>query len=471
MTIVRLAGLATGLSIWATACVVYHDRPLEPGRAAAAFDSRTLDGADIRAFLTAVVGHEPAEWPLATWDLESLTLAAFFFHPDLEVARAQWRVAQAGVKTAGGRPNPSIGLSPGLSFNPAAGASPWLPLLSLDVPIETAGKRGHRIAQAEGLSEASRLGIASTAWRVRKNLRAALIAWSQAGHREVALRQLAEVQEALSERLRQRFESGLISSYELSQARIAAEKLRLDADEARRQQTEERVRLAEAVGAPVRALARLAIVGPWDIPAASDLTSVDFRQQALTSRADVLAGLAEYTAAQAALRLEIAKQYPDIHLGTGYQFDQGQHKWSLGLTLDIPFFNSNEGPLAEATARRLEVAARFEATQARALAEIDLAITALANAQARLQELDRLIAAQAKQRAAVLDQLAAGAADRLELLTVEAEVAQGELMRVDGQARALQALGALEDALQRPREAWAAAERGPTTPPVDEGRP
>jgi outer membrane protein TolC len=35
----------------------------------------------------------------------------------------------------------------------------------------------------------------------------------------------------------------------------------------------------------------------------------------------VLAALADYAASEAALRLEIAKQYPDIHLNPGYQLD------------------------------------------------------------------------------------------------------------------------------------------------------
>jgi broad specificity phosphatase PhoE len=30
---------------------------------------------------------------------------------------------------------------------------------------------------------------------------------------------------------------------------------------------------------------------------------------------------------------EIAKQYPDIHLGPGYQYDQGVNKWTLGFSV------------------------------------------------------------------------------------------------------------------------------------------
>ncbi len=40
--------------------------------------------------------------------------------------------------------------------------------IALDIPIETAGKRGYRMAEARYLSEAARLNIAQTAWEVRR---------------------------------------------------------------------------------------------------------------------------------------------------------------------------------------------------------------------------------------------------------------------------------------------------------------
>jgi outer membrane protein TolC len=83
-------------------------------------------------------------WPAASWDFDMLTLAAFYYHPDLAVARAQWNVAQAGIQTAGGRPNPTLSLVPGYDTTHNPGLSPWFPAVSFDVPIETAGKRGGR---------------------------------------------------------------------------------------------------------------------------------------------------------------------------------------------------------------------------------------------------------------------------------------------------------------------------------------
>ena len=53
------------------------------------------------------------------------------------------------------------------------------------------------------------------------------------------------------------------------------------------------------------------------------------------NRADVRGALAEYAASQSALQLEIANQYPDLHLGPGYGWNTGNagdNKWSLGVS-------------------------------------------------------------------------------------------------------------------------------------------
>ena len=129
-------------------CAHYVAKPVSPEQTASALENRTLNDPGLRSFLETNLQRDPADWPPRSWDFEMLALAAFYYHPDLEVARAQWDVARAGIQTAGGRPNPTLSVAPGYNFNhinAAPGLSPWFPVVSLDVPIETAGKRGDRI--------------------------------------------------------------------------------------------------------------------------------------------------------------------------------------------------------------------------------------------------------------------------------------------------------------------------------------
>ena len=158
-----------------TGCVRYQPKPLAPAQTENLFNSRTLADDRLKAFIETNAPTIVKEWPRRSWDLTGLTLAAFYYHPSLDVARAQVGVAEAGVITAGGRPNPTLSFSPEYAFNPDAGLSPWVAGFNLDIPIETAGKRGYRIAQARLLTEAARLQLAETGWQVRSRVRAALL--------------------------------------------------------------------------------------------------------------------------------------------------------------------------------------------------------------------------------------------------------------------------------------------------------
>jgi outer membrane protein TolC len=113
-------------------------------------------------------------------------------------------------------------------------------------------------------------------------------------------------------------------------------------------------------------------------------------------------------------------------------------------------FHQNQGPIAEAKARREEAAARFNAVQARVLGQIERAVEVFEVSEKNLATLGSLAMAQEKQRELVEAQLKAGAADQLELVSAQVELGAAELVRLDGQVKFQQAFGALEDALQRP---------------------
>ena len=169
-------------------------------------------------------------------------------------------------------------------------------------------------------------------------------------------------------------------------------------------------------------------------------------------RADVLAALADYAAAQSALQLEIARQYPDVHLSPGYQFDQGDNMYTLGLTVELPVLNQNQGPIAEAAARRTEAAARFNALQAKVLADIDAAVESFRATEKSLALLQDLAATQAASRDAIAAQVSAGAAAPLDLLNAQLELAEAEEVQLEARIKRQQSVAALEDAVQRPIE-------------------
>jgi outer membrane protein TolC len=402
-------------------------------------------------FVEKNLGRQIDPWPPAAWDFDSLAFAAFYYHPSLYLARAQLAVAQGGEVTAGQRPNPVLTVTPGYNTTTAV-PSPWIPLGFLDIPLETAGKRGHRRTEAAHLSNASRLNVATVAWQVRSDLRSSLIELRAANQRETLLKTQIGLQEEVIKLLEQQRAAGAVAGAEIVPFRIALTKARLDLTDAQRLAVEARARVAEAIGLPLHALDPVRFSFDWltQPGAGANLVTDEIRRSALQSRPDILGALAEYAASEAALHLEIAKQYPDIHLQPGYQYDQGDNKWTLGLVVDLPILNQNQGPIAVANARREEAAARFNALQAKVLAEIDRSVQVLQISEKNSATLRLLAEEQARRRDAIAAQLKAGAADQLDVVNAQVEYATTELVQLEGQTRLQQALGALEDAVRRP---------------------
>ena len=444
-------------------CTRFQPQPLSPADTAASLESRSLDNPGLRSFLEKNLNHELDAWPAKKWDFEMLTLAAFYYHPSLDVARADWRVASGGVETAAERPNPTATWSLAYERIPDA-FSPWIPGLVFDLPLETAGKRRFRTEQARHLSESARLNIVTAAWQVRSQLRAALLDFVAARQRVDLLRRQAASRDDLISRMQTQLEAGAISRVELNAARLALIRARADLADAQRLVAEARSRLAGALGLSAVALDGLDFQFDLAPPAlAEDLTAGEVRRLALLGRADILAALSDYAASQSALQSAVAKQYPDIHLAPGYYWNSGsagENDWQLGATVELPLLNRHQGAIAEASARREASAARFLALQAKVITEIDSAAASFRAAQTNFAAIEALAAAQQSQQQSVNAQFQAGAVDRLDVLTGELELNAASIVRFEAQVKLQQAVGALEDALQRPIKGWPNLEQG-----------
>jgi cobalt-zinc-cadmium efflux system outer membrane protein len=431
-------------------CATYHPKPISSAQTALSFESRTLDDANLKEFLQRNLHHEITSWPQRLWDFPALTLVAFYYHPDLDVVRAKSGVAQAGVITAGQRPNPSAGLIPQYNINAAHGVSPWILNFSFDIPIETAGKRGYRIAQAKHISEAARLSVGTVAWQIRSRVRTSLLNLYAADQAEILLKKQLAIQEDLVELMERRLVVGDVSRPDVTQAHLALDQIRLSLTEAKKQRVEARVRIADALGLPVEALKEIEISLAFLEKLPEELPSSETSRQALLNRADILSALTDYAASQSALQLQIAKQYPDIHLGPGYEFDQGQNKWAIGVSVTLPVFNQNQGPIAEAEARRKQAEARFRALQIQIIGEIDSTQAGYRAALKELEVADSLVLNKESQQQSIQAMFKVGEADRLALLSAKRELVSSLLSRLNTLVKTQQSLGLLEDALQYP---------------------
>jgi len=424
-------------------CTTYRPEPLAPVQMLAAFEARDLSNPHLRQYISAHSNNSRSGWTPDT-----LTLAAFYYSTELDAARARYSASLAAVDSAGERPNPTLSLPTQYT---AAAPKPWTYGLALDIPIETAGKRGYRIAQAQQLSSAAQLAIGQTAWQVRSQLHAALLDLYANHQRESLLQQQVGLQQELATMTEQRAQLGELSPAEANQQRMALMRTQNDLAVAHQSGLDARSRAAAAIGIP---LAAFEAISP-DLsqfertPPAIPTTSA--RREAILNRADLRAALDDYEASQAALQLEIARQYPNLSLGMGYSFDQGQDKYSLAPgVVSLPLFNHNQGAITQAVAQRKEAATKVEAVQEQAINASTAALRNYDAARQRLNLLDHLAASQAAAREHDQRAFDSGETDRLTLRQADLAASLDALSHLDARVQLQQTLLQLENALQRP---------------------
>jgi cobalt-zinc-cadmium efflux system outer membrane protein len=428
----------------ASSCVHYDAKPIGPTEPLATIESRSPDDARLQDFLAAHGAGMPQP---PRWSLRSLTMLAFYYHPALDEVRAAADVTRGAIVTAGAKPNPTA--QPAIGYDTTT-APPWMPGFGLLIPIETAGKRGYRIAEARRRADAAQLQIIATAWQLRVGVRRSLLEVVIARRQEQLLvRQLA-VQDNIVELFQRQLEAGAITPFEATQARLAAATTRLAVNQAGVQRAQAEAALADALGLTREAFSAIAPTVDVGDELRVQLPEPVVRRQALVSRSDVRAALAEYEASQSTLQLEIARQYPDIELGPGYLFDQTDNKWTLAAGVTLPVRNRNQEPIAEASARREQAAAHLMVVQANALHELSEAEAVLEAARLKLATAEAALTATQQQEQRRQRMYDAGDISRVELLTAQLETASAEIGVAEAHALLDRAAGALEDAIQSP---------------------
>lgn len=436
---------------WLAACASYRPVPISSEQTGQAIEARSLEDPGLNQFIGTALAPEngpvAGAQPVAqsTWDLARLTLAALYYQPDFELTRVKLESARAAVVTARQIPNPTLSVD--------VMTAPINPSATFDFLIETFGKRGYRVDQAQALVDSARRDIVTSAWQVRAHVRTAMLnLWAAGQRRDLQQRRLT-LQDELVQLLERRLMEGEASSVDVTRERVNRNQFSLSLRDAERQIANAQTQLATSIGVPLASVEDTALsftafeqpvmVRSDDLPA--------LRRQALTGRSDVQALLDQYRAAESALQLEIANQYPNVDLGPGYTFEPGEgYQFTAAASAALPVFNHNQGPILEAEAKRRTVAAQMTSLQAQIVSGIETALAdygATSDSVATANDLNNEARMRLEQ---IMQQFQAGDADRPTLVLAEIELSTTEIGSFEAGVQQRQALAALEDALQHP---------------------
>lgn len=384
--------------------------------------------------------------PGATWSGADLLAAAVARNAAVAEAAAKYRTAVAAARASRAAPGMTLTLTAEYAKSEP---KQWLYGVGSDIPLDIGARRGERLNATDLVAVQALYDYGEAVWTVRTALTRARTDRLSADAELALAGRLEAVRQTRADRLDRRVAAGAddLSLALVARTDLAVAHRRVADARARRAQADSA--LAQALGVPAAAVADLSLAPIASPPAGLDLTQA--RRDAALTRRDVLRAVVDYDLAESALRLEVAKQYPEIHVGPGYTYDHGVAKLPFNLGLVLPPTDLNRSAIAQAEAKRVEAGRSLEAVQAAALGAVDQAWAALGAAritEASTRERDLPVAqrlAEATARSA-----RAGEADRVDDLSAQAALIEAELAVLDARRAAAGAGVDLEDALRVP---------------------
>ena len=442
------------LVIFIDGCVTYQyeAKPLQTKQLAAEFMSKSLDDFRLHDHLLDY-GYPATQWPLTEWDLDALTLAAYFFHPELQVAIAEYRKATIHAELAKRQINPGVEIPLEYHSDTSGGKSPWMIGLLFDFILERPAKRQARYVQADAEVNVTRININTVAWNIYSVLRRQYFIYQSVLKVQEQLQAQQKITEEVLKLLARRQELGQSSEFETSSMQLEMQRARLALTNHKVSVVDAEHALAGSLGLPVSAMKdmNISFTDPDSLTAISELGQDELQSIALTQRLDIQQALAQYSVHEATLRLEIEKQYPDLDLSPGFIFDQSDKIWALGSAWILPlFYPQNEGPIKEALAVRESKQAEFMALQARVINEVAMAEGRLQAQKSALHEAGQLLEETRERSRQMQRQFDLGYADHLQLSRSQLEVAAVEQAVSELWFSVIKSAGQLEDAIQYP---------------------
>lgn len=443
-------GVAVTVTVAACSSLPYAPRPLDPEATAPEYAQRSGNTDGLKRFAVAN-GYSESAWPPGEWGLRELTLAALYFHPDIRTARARVQVARAELSSVRQPQALSARVKP--EYHSRAlpeDSGPWSLGLELEIPLVAQRKRAARVERGAFLADAADVDIAAAGWQVRARVRDRLL--DLQGSRadlDLVETQLTARREMLA-LVARRVETGLLSARDLGAERVAVAQLEVARDEGASRHQRALGELASALGLPLDVVREMRLSFPVVETVVFASSDSELRGLALRNRLDVHRKLLEFGAADAGVKLAVAAQNPDIVLGPGYTWEQGDNVWSLAVGLSVPSAARSTAAIREAEARRELAAQLFIAVQTGAIADTERAAVQYRLARERVAAALRQARIQQEQETRVARQFDAGAADRLQRVAAQLETLAARAALYAAQAEIRQSLAQLENAVQRP---------------------
>jgi outer membrane protein TolC len=357
-------------AVISSGCASYHPMPLpsEIGRKTA-----PPDYAEIRIQARQI--HHPILKPIEFNEKNGLSpdeaaILAVLVNPKLKAARDKKQIAAAQLLQAGLLPNPR--LSYDMEFPTGGQTEGTVTAFAIGADWDISSLISHQAKVDAARSDVNSVSL-DVAWQEWQVAEAAKL---HAYRLMLADKHLAVAEDALAGRKEYRaliekgFALGEKTTVELADADSAVRQAELVALTARQTRHKERLALNQAMGlSPGEAVTlQKDIAVPYfeNLPSQKDLI-----EPISSRRLDLLALRAGYQSQEAKVRAAVKSQFPKISIGPSVGRDiEDVDTAGFGLSVDLPFFDRNQGNIAIERATRRQLFDEYSARLSEAKFEI-----------------------------------------------------------------------------------------------------
>lgn len=383
---------------------------------------------------------------LTALSVEDAVRVAIHNTPTLRTAGYRVDIAAGRVTQAGLSPNPSFVFGAEGLGSAGGGGGETTYRIEQEIPLGGKTARARAVAQtdqrtAEAAFVAEEFAVAS---RVSRAYYAAVAARDRLASRD----ELVDLADRLLDAASAQVDAGVATEADRLRAEVVGEQARIEADTAR-------------LGADT-ALRTLASAMGLDTPIALPLTSPADQLPVFANQEQLAASVLEANTRVAAARLAIerarrahelakAQSVPNLLASVGPRYSDIDNETTvdLGLGVEIPLFDRNQGGIRSAIAQRLSAAAELRAVQLELLAEVADAWNAYEAARlATTRYREALLPKADRTLALTRDAYERGKSDYLRLLDAQQVVIESRIASIDALERLHEAAALLRELAQ-----------------------
>jgi len=368
--------------------------------------------------------------------------------PRLRDTRAAHSATQAFADVPTPLPNPSVEVFPGfLDAGSLLGAERYGLDAVLGWTVLLSGRRRFTDDVNAIRAEAAWIEVAAVEREEYLALRGEIITLASAVLGLEARRDLQATVEKSLDFMKRLVEAAQATALDVREFELESYQADADVVEAEEWVAESRSQLAIRTGVPADVFRASPLpLLPAEVPALEQVHDLMIRDNPELARLR-----AEYAVAEKELRLEVAKQYPDLDIRGLFGREEGVNTYGIGFGIEIPVFDRNQPGIAAAHAQRDRVRTQFGSQVIRGLAEIGAARRRLMVRRRRLAIMHEKVGPTAEQTLELARRtLASGAVDALRFLTVLREQKRIRIELLQAELEVFRAWGDLEAACGLP---------------------